>query len=634
LASGNPIYRRTIAVYLLAIVAPALVLLYFGVESFRRQRQAVESLLRSNLRLSGERLAGELERRTTELARECLRSNELEDVQRRPIAQYFFLIDGGRVVYPPLRTPPPLTLDELLAREHGKLRDEFAVRFREAESQEIRQGNLDTALANYRNASGLGVSDSLRALALQRAARCLEKLNRPGESRQVYQVLAEKYGNLTDLSHRPFAVVAALALGPTAAQKKVLWQAITGGRWQLSAEQMDYFAALLGEQPASADGTYAQHMHFARELEEQFRHSGPLQPDLVSPFAFATHQTFYRLTASGRLLGFAVDTSWVRDQLLPQCRNDLKMAEAVHLIKKGDPAHDRVSFPSLFPFWELAVQAPSGSPGGDGLLVQAAITALVLCLLIMGVVLLLRDLARDARINQLRADFVGAVSHELKTPISVIRLYGETLLDDDDFTAAQRREFYQIITRESDRLTQLIEKVLAFSKIDRGDKQYHLKPADLAPVISRTVETYEQYLTRRGFSVETRLAAQLPPVSFDADAVSQALVNLLDNAAKYSGESRSIAVRSYAANGCAVLEVEDHGIGIPREEQEKIFQRFYRVGNAVAKGGYGLGLYLVRHIMDAHKGKVELESEPQRGSRFRLIFPVAESPVAESGSNA
>jgi len=154
----------------------------------------------------------------------------------------------------------------------------------------------------------------------------------------------------------------------------------------------------------------------------------------------------------------------------------------------------------------------------------------------------------------------------------------------------------------------------------------------LAPVVSRTVETYEQYLKRRGFSVETQLAEKLSPVDFDEAAVSQALVNLLDNAAKYSGESRSIAVRSYASNGCAVLEVEDHGIGIPREEQEKIFSRFYRVGNALAKGGYGLGLYLVRHTMDAHNGKVELESDTQKGSRFRLVFPVA--PVAEPESHA
>lgn len=243
----------------------------------------------------------------------------------------------------------------------------------------------------------------------------------------------------------------------------------------------------------------------------------------------------------------------------------------------------------------------------------------------MGVVLLIRDLSRDARVNQLRADFVGAVSHELKTPITLIRLYGETLLEDEDFSPAERRGFYEVITRESHRLSQLIDKVLAFSKIDRGEKHYHLEQAELASVVSRTVDVYKQYLRRRGFLIETQLDAALPPIRFDADAVSQALVNLLDNAAKYSGESKSIAVRSYAVNGSAVLEVEDHGVGIAHEEQEKIFDRFYRAPNAATKGGYGIGLYLVRHIMDAHSGRVELESEPQRGSRFRLIFPAVDT---------
>src|SRR5207247_3085332 len=120
-----------------------------------------------------------------------------------------------------------------------------------------------------------------------------------------------------------------------------------------------------------------------------------------------------------------------------------------------------------------------------------------------------------------RADFALAVSHELKKPITLIRLYADTLLDDEDFKPAERRDFYQIIARESDRLTQLIDKVLAFSRIERGEKQYHLQPGDLAPVIARTVEVYEQYLRRRGFAVETHLLVELPPVKFDADAVSQ-----------------------------------------------------------------------------------------------------------------
>ena len=623
--SRRPFYRKTLLVYLLAIVAPALVLLYFGVASFQRQRLAADALLRSNLRLSGEKLAGDIERRAADQATTCLPPGVEIRERKHPLAQFFFEFDHGRVIYPPIHTPAPLAVEDLLASEDAKVRDEFAAVFREAETAELRDGKFEAALSAYRKIAGLRVSDRLRALALQREARCLEQLKRGAEAHKIYETLAERYAGEDDLSHRPYALLAAVALPAGPANRAALWRDAASGRWELSAAQLEYFAPLLGGRLDGDASPYLRHLQFARALEEQFRHSGLLQPEAVYSFAFSAegqpYQTFYR-GGEDRLIGFAVNPEWIREQAA---------SAGARLVPKA-PSHNgqiRAGFPSLFPAWELQLTAPAGNPARGGPWLQAAITVLVLSLLLMGVVLLIRDLSRDARLNQVRADFVGAVSHELKTPLTVIRLYGETLLEDDDFSAAQRREMYQIITRESDRLTQLIDKVLAFSKIDRGEKQYHLRQADLAPVVSRTVGTYEQFLKRRGFAVETQLASELPPVRFDEDAVSQALVNLLDNAAKYSGDSKSIAVRTYASGGCAVLEVEDHGIGIPREEQQKIFDRFYRVGNAVAKGGYGLGLYLVRHIMDAHQGSVELESEPRRGSRFRLLFPLAE-PEAQA----
>jgi two-component system phosphate regulon sensor histidine kinase PhoR len=136
------------------------------------------------------------------------------------------------------------------------------------------------------------------------------------------------------------------------------------------------------------------------------------------------------------------------------------------------------------------------------------------------------------------------------------------------------------------------------------------------------IDDYAEYLQTAGFTLRRELAESLPQVRFDATAVLQAVANLLDNAVKYSGESREITVRLSSREGSAVFEVEDHGPGIPTAEQQKIFERFYRVRNGSGKGGYGLGLFLVRHIMAAHGGSVEVESEPGRGSRFRLVFPV------------
>jgi len=612
-----------IAVYLLAIVLPALVLLYFGVASFQRQHQALDALLQANQRLSGEKLAAQLERQTGEAAQVLLRGDAEISTRKHPIAEYFFAMDRGRVTWPPVHTPPPASVGELLAAEPAGGRQEYAEQFQQAEIAEIRDGKLEAAVYGYRKASTIAVSEKLRALALQRVTRCLKKLGRASEAQQDLEALGSRYGDQTDLSHRPYSLLAALDLDAPAPEKAALWQEAARGHWPLSAEQLEYFAPLLGG-GIDSGGAYSDHLRFARDFEEQFRYQGRLEPNTVYSFAFAAngrqYQTFYSLAERGsddRLVGFAVNLDWVRAQVA---------AAGGRLVRKGwtEGREAHSTFPSLFPFWELAIAPGAGNPARGGILFQAGITALVLCLLLMGVVLLIRDLSRDANLNRMSADFVGAVSHELKTPITVIRLYGETLLEDDDFSAAQRREFYQIITRESDRLGQLIEKVLAFSKIDRGEKQYHLRVADMAPVVSRTVETYEPYLKRRGYSLEAQLAPALPHVSFDADAISQALVNLLDNAVKYSGESMSIAVRSYSSGGSAVLEVEDYGIGIPREEQEKVFERFYRACNAVPKGGYGLGLYQVRHTMDAHHGKVELESELRRGSRFRLIFPAAE----------
>jgi len=246
---------------------------------------------------------------------------------------------------------------------------------------------------------------------------------------------------------------------------------------------------------------------------------------------------------------------------------------------------------------------------------------LVLVVLSSGIALLLRDVTREAHTSRLRADFVSGVSHELKTPITLIRLYGDTLIERPELGAQERGDFYRIIVRESERLTRLVNQVLTFSRVERGVEQYNLEAGDLAPAIAHMIDDYAEYFETAGFRLCRDLAESVPTVRFDAAAVLQAVANLLDNAMKYSGESREIAVRLAAREASVIVEVEDHGAGIPVAEQQKIFERFYRV-NGSGKGGYGLGLFLVRHIMTAHGGRVEVESEPGHGSRFRLVFPV------------
>jgi signal transduction histidine kinase len=219
----------------------------------------------------------------------------------------------------------------------------------------------------------------------------------------------------------------------------------------------------------------------------------------------------------------------------------------------------------------------------------------------------------------------------LKTPITLIRLYGETLLDRAELSAAERTDFFRIIVRESERLSRLVNQVLTFSRIERGAQSYSLEEGDLREAISGIVDDYREYLDRAGFTVERTLGSSAAAVRFDAAALSQAVTNLLDNAVKYSGLSREIGVRLEASSREVRFEVADHGVGVPVAEQTKIFERFYRAsnvtgnGNGAGKAGYGLGLFLVRHIMEAHGGRAEVESAPGQGSRFRLVFPTVTS---------
>jgi ligand-binding sensor domain-containing protein/signal transduction histidine kinase len=223
--------------------------------------------------------------------------------------------------------------------------------------------------------------------------------------------------------------------------------------------------------------------------------------------------------------------------------------------------------------------------------------------------------------RQSQADFVSGVSHELKTPLTLIRLYGETLQYGEAFSEEERRSYCEIIVHESDRLTRLIERVLDFARVDRGEKRYDLQPGDFGSVVRHTLDIYGRHLQRQRFQVDVAVAPHLPVTRFDADAVVDAVLNLVDNAVKYSGQARYVGIHVRSEGERVVCEVTDRGNGIAPQDRERLFEKFHRGGNAAGKGGYGLGLFLVKHVMDAHGGTVEVDSEIGRGTRFRLVFP-------------
>jgi signal transduction histidine kinase len=280
------------------------------------------------------------------------------------------------------------------------------------------------------------------------------------------------------------------------------------------------------------------------------------------------------------------------------------------------------------PGWQVALYQPPGfSPHGAvrrQVMLFTTALGVLLVVILAGAVTTYRLMRRESEVAQLKADFVANVSHDLKTPLSVIRMFGETLEMGRVTDAAKREEYYRVITRESERLSRLIDNVLDFSRIEGGRRTYERARAAVEPLVRESLEPFAYPLAQGGFKVDVSVAPDLPDVMIDAAAVGQALGNLIDNAIKYSGERKSIRVAAALVDGALALSVADEGIGIAPAEHARIFEKFYRVGRSDTQGrrGSGVGLALVRHVAHAHGGRVTVESRPGAGSRFTIHLPV------------
>ena len=191
----------------------------------------------------------------------------------------------------------------------------------------------------------------------------------------------------------------------------------------------------------------------------------------------------------------------------------------------------------------------------------------------------------------------------------------------------KRHEYYRIIRHESRRLNKTIDNILDFSRIEAGRKKYELVEGDMAEVIDSVLSTHRYQILNSGFDVQTNMEPDLPPVLIDREAMTQAISNLLDNAIKYSGTVKRLSITARTVRSDLSIEIADHGVGIPRAEQSKVFEKFYRVGNGLVHDvkGSGLGLSLVKHIIEAHNGTISVESDIGKGSRFTILLPIARS---------
>jgi len=348
--------------------------------------------------------------------------------------------------------------------------------------------------------------------------------------------------------------------------------------------------------------------------------------------------------------GMAFDAEYLRDQFFPEMLGTIlshqeERGEKNHVVLMvhlkhesaplaasagwdgGEPEVER-AMEGVFPGLTLAIKLPGTTLAAMGqhfVRTSFLILGTISLLLTGGIVMTHRNISREMALARLKSDFVSNVSHELRTPLSLIRLYAETLEMGRLKSPEKYQEYYGIIRKESERLTALINNNLDFSRIEAGRKEYDFRQTDMRELVRNTLESYRYQIEQSGFAFEEKIAEDVPLLSVDREAMARSLLNLVNNALKYSQDQKYIGVNLFRDNGSVKLEVVDHGIGIPQAEQQKIFDKFYRVGDPLVHNtkGSGLGLSLVRHIVQAHGGEVLVDSVPGRGSKFTINLPVA-----------
>ncbi|MCJ7716190.1 MAG: HAMP domain-containing histidine kinase, partial [Anaerolineales bacterium] len=297
-------------------------------------------------------------------------------------------------------------------------------------------------------------------------------------------------------------------------------------------------------------------------------------------------------------------------------------------LSQGDIAPVYVTFPADLPLYTLKF-----FPADSGLFVSLFgpregifmyIFIVIVILLACGLFFTLHNVNNELNLSRMKSYFMSTVSHEFKSPLTSIRQMAEMLVRERVPTKERKVKYYTTILQQSERLSHLIDNILDFTKMEEGHKVFHFEKADIAPVVKNMVELFRELTAKSGFQINLTIYDHLPDIIFDREAIEQVVYNLLDNAFKYSRGSKVVDVQLFSEDNNVNFSVTDYGIGIRKEDIGKIFSRFYRAGEELSQNvkGSGIGLAIVKQIVEAHHGEITVESSPGKGSKFSVKLPV------------
>lgn len=500
----------------------------------------------------------------------------------------------------------------------------------EGETLEFQRRDASAASAAYRRALAVAASVAQRCAARLALGRSHAEAGETAEAERIDLEMIGDCGEVPDADGMPFGMYAAERLFERHRQESVVAEYVVrreAARQWHSPSEAHALQSLLRRIPgASAAASLRAVSQEIRNIEQVVAldrdlhdHPGQLQraartaPGDLSWMGYGDEPWLVTLVSPASFAAPVVIA--VSSQRVVPAGVTLQVEPSPGAVPLGD------GFVILHAAWAAGRFSPRPAVPA---VVYGSVLSVVLVAVLLAGYLVLRDVHREADTAELRSHFVASVSHELRTPLASIRAHAETLLLGRTPGAETTSEYLRTIVSESERLGRLVDSVLEFSRIEQGRKIYRMRVTALDDVVRAAARTMEYPLSQLGFTLDIRSDGTHPTVLGDPEALTHAILNLLSNAMKYSGEARRIEMQTGTRGGDAFVEVTDHGIGIPRDEHSRIFERFHRVRSTETEGiaGAGLGLALALHVVEAHQGRIAVVSDVGRGSTFAVNLPL------------
>lgn len=674
--------KRGVIFFVAAFMLPLFFVVGVSIDTFSKRQKTTRNLLESNLWLSGRSALDQLDAQFIALENKWLNAEYFssllmgdslllgDSMKAFDTNPGSFLIDQNfRVVYPETaENNSPQLITNQRSWSSG-----YRLNMGRAESEEFARQNYANAARNYQRSLGLAITRQQEALAIVGLARSYLAGQNYQQAIRYYQLLRNDYSQIVNLGGHPYGISAPLQLYGIGSligddvygndSLLVSYQQLKDGYWLISSSSYLFFKAeyesLLKLEADTVDSRFERKLKFDQFLSNHVipaikERSGFSDFDKAAetiriylPDEDAQYLVSFKvMPIPGVDQLYMAGIRWNLDTLaattIPPLLEELEDETGLDFLLV-DGNHTNLSsgkaaqipeesitlkFSNIpFPWTLVAIQPGYEKLDSDvkiQMIIYGLLIAIIIVLMFFGVYVLLRDISRETDSMLLQTEFVHNVSHELKTPLSLIRLYGETLLLKENLPEVDRKEGLQIITKESERLSYMINNILDFSKIEMGRKEFDLKAGKLAEVVLNTLDSYRYHFVKKGFVIEEEIDQDIPAVLFDKDAVEGILINLFSNAIKFSNTTKRMEVRLKNTPEAICLVVADKGIGIPRDELSNIFNRFYRVKSTsdFEARGSGLGLTLVKHAVDAHGWQIEVGSTPGQGSVFSIIIPL------------